>query len=347
MKTNKTLFLLLFAIVGLTFILPISESFSQQEKVKTIKEEVKKRVVKKEPLPPKEPLSAKDILGKSGTILLIIAIALIAYLLIKLAYRKFNTVITKEDTIRESDRILRMRTLSHLGYWLATIGLILAVVYMVLKELGVDVAPLLAGMGIMGLAFGFGGQYLIRDIITGIFILFEDQFHINHVIKVNDVAGLVEKITLRVTVLRDLQGSVIYIPNGEIKTVTNLTKEWSRALFNIGVAYKENVDHVMEVIKELGKEIKEDPYFGRLILKDLEMLGVDSFGDSSVNIKFMIQTIPIKQWEVGREFNRRLKNRFDELGIEIPFPHQTLYWGSDTDNDPMKKFFEANGGKQA
>lgn len=280
----------------------------------------------------------KTLLTKVGIISLILGLSLVAYLIIKIAYRKFNLFITEEGVIRESDRTLRLRTLAQLGYWLAVIGLILATVYMLLREFGVDVAPILAGMGIVGLAFGFGGQYLIRDIISGIFILFEEQYHINHVIQVNGVSGLVEKITLRITVLRSLEGNVIFIPNGEIKTVVNLTKEWSRALFDLGIAYKENVDKVIDIIKELGKEIRQDPYFGKLILEDLEMLGVDSFGESSVNLKFMIKTIPIKQWEVAREFRRRIKNRFDELGIEIPFPHRTIY---------MKNSFQSkiDGGK--
>lgn len=288
----------------------------------------------------------KGFLAKTVTAIIIILVGLLLYLVIGKAYRKFQQLITKEGVIRESDSTLRFKTLLQLAYWVGTIVLFLAILYMVLNEFGVNVAPLLAGMGIVGLAFGFGGQYLIRDIISGIFVLFEDQFHVNDVVKIGDLAGLVQKINLRVTVLRDLEGRVIFIPNGEIKSVINYTKEWSRALFDIGVAYKENVDHVMDVIKQLGKEMREDPYYSKLILNDLEMLGVDSFGDSEVTIKFMIQTLPIKQWEVSREFRRRLKNRFDELGIEIPFPHRTLYWGVGPENDFMKKYFEANQSKK-
>jgi small conductance mechanosensitive channel len=199
---------------------------------------------------------------------------------------------------------------------------------MVLKNFGIDVAPLLAGAGIVGLAVGFGGQYLIRDVINGVFILLEDQYRVNDVVKIGEHGGLVESINLRITKLRDLEGRVIYIPNGEIKTVVNFTKDYAQALLTVGVAYKENVDKVLSVIKDLGKEIKQDPCFGKLILDDLEMLGVDDFGDSQVTIKFRMKTLPIKQWEVAREFRRRLKNRFDELGIEIPFPHRTLYWGA-------------------
>ncbi len=352
MKSRLIHFSLTFTISVFIFFSSTSFLFSQENPPQTAKEKIASVKATADKISAKASnfqWSTESFLTTSGTVLLILLIALIAYLLIGFAYRRFNKVITKEDVIRESDRTLRMRTLSQLGYWLGTVGLIVGTLYMILKECGIDVAPILAGMGILGLAFGFGGQYLIRDIITGIFILFEDQYHINHVVKLNDVAGLVEKITLRVTVLRDLQGRVIFVPNGEIKTVINYTKEWSRALFSIGVAYKENVDHVMEVIKELGAEIRKDKYFGKLILKDMEMLGVDSFDDSQVTIKFMMRTIPIKQWEITREFNRRLKNKFDELGIEIPFPHRTLYWGTGEDNNSMKKYFEdqTHGGKQA
>ncbi|MFC1480554.1 mechanosensitive ion channel family protein [Candidatus Omnitrophota bacterium] len=209
---------------------------------------------------------------------------------------------------------------------------------MVLENHGFNVAPLLAGAGIIGLAFGFGGQYLIRDLINGLFILIEGQYRINDVVKIGEYGGLVEDINLRITTLRDLGGRVIIIPNGEIKTVVNYTREYAQALFDVGVAYKESVDKVMDVIKEVGNEMRKDPYFGRLILDDLEMFGVDEFSDSAVIIKFRVKTLPIKQWEVMREFRRRLKNRFDELGIEIPFPHRTLYWGTGKDNEWVKGF---------
>lgn len=181
---------------------------------------------------------------------------------------------------------------------------------------------------------------MIRDLINGLFILIEGQYRINDVVKIGEYGGLVESIDLRITTLRDLEGRVIIIPNGEIKTVVNYTKEFAQALLNIGVAYKENVDRVMDVIKDVGNEMRGDEYFGKLILDELEMLGVDDFADSAVIIKFRMKTLPIKQWEVMREFRRRLKNKFDELGIEIPFPHRTLYWGVGEDNTWPKDLAE-------
>ena len=241
--------------------------------------------------------------------------------------KRFGKFLSKKEVIREDETVLRLKTFIHVLRWLGSILIIGLGLYMLLENFGINVAPLLAGAGIVGLALGFGGQYLIRDLINGIFILFEGQFRVNDVVKIGDLAGLVESMNLRVTQLRDLEGRVIFIPNGEIKTVINFTKGHSQALLDIGVAYKEKVDDVMKVMKDLAKQMRNDPYFGKLILEDMEMLGVDAFVDSAVIIKCRMKTLPIKQWEVAREYRRRLKNRFDELGIEIPFPHRTLYWG--------------------
>jgi moderate conductance mechanosensitive channel len=283
-------------------------------------------------------VSEEGWIEKGMSVGLILLIGVAVFFLLELGIKFFQRALTKKDVIRESALVLRLKTLSKLFHWVAVIAVIGVVSYSILEHLGVDVRPLLAGLGIIGLAFGFGGQYLIRDLINGIFILMEGQYRINDVVKIGDHGGLVEDVNLRITTLRDLGGRVIIIPNGEIKTVINFTKYYAQALLDIGVAYKENVDRVMDVIKELGREMRKDEYFSKLILDDLEMLGVDEFADSQVTIKFRIKTLPIKQWEVSREFRRRVKNRFDELGIEIPFPHQTLYWGADKDNDWMKEF---------
>lgn len=270
----------------------------------------------------------------------IIFIGIILFLILKLGLKRFERLISHKDAIREDESTLRIKTLISLFNWLGSIVIFGIVIYMVLENFGLNMAPLLAGAGIVGLAFGFGGQYLIRDLINGLFILVESQYRVNDVVKINEYGGLVESINLRITTLRDLEGRVVIIPNGEIKTVVNFTKDYSQALFDVGIAYEENVDEVMEVIKKLGSEMRKDKHFGRIILDDLEMFGVDAFEDSGVTIKFRIKTLPIKQWEVAREFRRRLKNRFDELGIEIPFPHRTLYMGKGKDNDWLRGFAE-------
>jgi moderate conductance mechanosensitive channel len=271
---------------------------------------------------------------------IVILIGLLLLLLLKFGVRKFEQMLTKKDVIRESETTLHIKTIAKLFRWLGIIAIVLGVFYIVAENHGLNLAPLLAGVGIASIAFGFGGQYLVRDIINGLFILIEGQYRINDVVKIGQYGGLVEDINLRITTLRDLEGRVIIIPNGDVKEVVNYTREYAQALLDIGVAYKENVDNVMEVIKQICAEMRKDKYFGRLILGDVEMLGVDDFADSQVTIKFRVKTLPIKQWEVSRELRRRIKNRFDELGIEIPFPHTTLYWGTGKENQWVKALAE-------
>ncbi len=266
------------------------------------------------------------------------------FLGLRFALKHFEGFLSRDAVIREDETILRLKTFSHVMKWLGSILIVAFGVYMLLESFGLNVAPLLAGAGVVGLALGFGGQYLIRDIINGIFILIEGQFRVNDVVKIGDLSGLVEAVNLRITQLRDLEGRVIYIPNGEIKTVINFTKGYSQALFDIRIAYKEKVDDVMAVMKDVAAGMRGDPYFGKLILDDMEMLGVDDFVDSAVIIKCRMKTLPIKQWEVSREYRRRIKNRFDELGIEIPFPHRTLYWGAGVQATDNEKNIPATGG---
>ncbi len=209
--------------------------------------------------------------------------------------------------------------------------IIVVAVLMVLKELGVDIGPVLAAAGVVGIAVGFGAQQLVKDIINGFFILLDDQIRVGDVVQIADKGGLVENVNLRMITLRDLAGNVHFVRNGEITVVTNMTKEYSRYVFDIGVAYRENVDEVIEVIKLVDETLRNDMAYKYDILEPIEILGLDKFGDSAIIIKARTKTKPIRQWAVGREFNRRLKMKFDELNIEIPFPHTTLYMGQDKD----------------
>ncbi len=170
-------------------------------------------------------------------------------------------------------------------------------------------------------------QSLIKDFFVGFMVLLEQQYMVNDVVEIGAIKGQVERISLRITVLRDLEGRVHFVPHSQINTVTNLTHGWSRAVFEIGVAYKESVDRVMQVLTALACDLRRDDTFGRSILTDPVMLGVDSLGDSSVVIKFYLETRPLQQWTIKREMLRRIKNEFDRLGIEIPFPHMTIYRG--------------------
>lgn len=199
----------------------------------------------------------------------------------------------------------------------------------IIGHLGIHIAPLLATAGIAGIAIGFAGQSLIKDIINGFFLLLWDQIRVDDYVQIAEKRGLVEMINLKMTVLRDFNGNVHYIPNGTIDIVTNMTKDYSRYLFEIGVAYREDVDEVIEVIKEIDSGLREDADFMEDILEPIEIFGLDKFADSALIIKARTTTKPSKQWRVAREFNRRLKKKFDEMGIEIPFPHRTLYIGED------------------
>lgn len=272
-------------------------------------------------------------LATSGLRVVLIAIAIIVLLaLLKRAVAKLRNFL--EGTIPSQAQIKRAYTLTHIVRDVARIVIFFAGVMMILSEIGIDLGPLLAAAGLGGLAIGFGAQSLVKDLISGFFILLENSVRVGDVVEVAGVSGLVEEIELRTIRLRDLSGNVHVVPNGVIDKVKNMTKDYSYSLFNIGVAYREDVDEVMGVLREIAEDVRKDPQFADDILEPLEMLGVDQFADSAVIIKCRIKTQPIKQWRVGREMNRRIKKTFDARGIEIPFPHQTIYWGDPKQGTP-------------
>ncbi|WP_455223060.1 mechanosensitive ion channel domain-containing protein [Kaarinaea lacus] len=197
--------------------------------------------------------------------------------------------------------------------------------FLVLEEAGVDIKTILGGAAIIGLAFAFGAQNLMRDYFSGIMILLEDQYELGDVVTVGNVTGVVERVNMRATVLRDLEGRVHFIPNGEIKQVTNRTYEWAQAVFDINVSYKENVDEVMTLLMDLARQLQQEPEFKDDILSDPVMLGVDKFGDAAVTIKFIIKTRGNRMWPIRRELLRRIKNKFDEVGIQIPVPQREVF----------------------
>ena len=201
-----------------------------------------------------------------------------------------------------------------------------------LSNLGLDVGALIAGAGIAGLAISFAAQNLVRDVINGFFILLEDQYGVGDIVKIGDVAGGVERMNLRLTVLRDLEGKVHFIPNGQINQVTVMSRDWARALVDVGVAYKEDVDRALAVIRDEAERFYRDPAWQEKFTEaPPEVLGVNELGDNAVVIRVLFTTKPKAQWAVAREFNRRIKNRLDAEGIEIPFPQRTLWFG-----EPLK-----------
>ncbi len=237
----------------------------------------------------------------------------------------------------------RARTLLPLLRNALLVVLSVMVSMIVLSEIGVDIGPLLAGAGVVGLAIGFGAQTLVKDVITGAFLLFEDAISVGDVVSVAGISGSVEGLSIRSIRLRDLSGNVHTIPFSAVSAVTNMTKEFSFYLLDIGVAYREDTDYVTEVVQQIAEEMRAEPEWSAVILEPLEVLGVDRFADSAVIIKARLKTVPVKQWSVGREFNRRMKKRFDALGIEIPFPHQTIYFGIDKEGGAPPARFRMDG----
>jgi small conductance mechanosensitive channel len=221
----------------------------------------------------------------------------------------------------------RADTLTYVLRDVARVFILAVGTMMILSEIGIDLKPLLAAAGLGGLAIGFGAQSLVKDVIAGFFILLEDSISVGDVVEVAGVSGVVEEVKLRTITLRDVSGSVHVVPNGIVDRVKNMTKDYSYFVFDIGVAYREDVDRVMAVLLEIAADLRSDPLYAADILEPLDMLGVDRFDDSAVIVRCRLKTLPGQQWRIGREMNRRIKKTFDAKGIEIPFPHRTIYWG--------------------
>lgn len=196
---------------------------------------------------------------------------------------------------------------------------------MILREIGFDVAPILAGAGIVGLAVGFGAQNLVRDVISGLFMLMENQLSVGDVVVINGTGGLVEQVNLRTTVLRGLDGTVHVFPNGAITTMSNMTSEFSFYVFDVRVSYREDTDRIADILRSVGAEIQKDPELGAFMLEPVEIIGVDQLGESVVIVKARVKTLPGRQWSVGREMNRRIKQRFDAEQVETPFPRLNVF----------------------
>ena len=231
----------------------------------------------------------------------------------------------------------RANTLVSVFRGIGRVFIVVVAIIMVLDEVGIPVAPVLAGFGIAGVAIGFGAQYLIRDLIAGIFIILENQYRVGDVVNVAGIGGLVEDITLRKTVLRDLDGIVHHVPNGNIQTASNYTRNFSRVNLNISVGYGTDLDHAISVINRVGKELAEDKKWREIIKSPPQVLRVDNLGDSGIDIKILGDVEPIRQWDVMGELRLRLKKTFDAEGIEIPWPHTKVYFGNPLPDSPKKK----------
>ena len=267
------------------------------------------------------------MIGTGTRLAVILILTLIGLNITRSASTRLFTLFTKGKDGTELKK--RADTLSSVVRYVLMAMILAVAAMMSLKELGLDIGPILAGAGVVGLAVGFGAQSLVKDIISGFFILLEDQIRVGDVVQIADKSGLVEKVTLRMVILRDFAGTVHYIPNGQIAVVSNMTKSFSFYVFDVGVGYNEDIENVMEALRKIDEEVRAESEVKADILEPLEICGLDKFGDSAIIVKARVKTRPIKQWSVGREYNLRIKKRFDELGIEIPFPHVTLYMGED------------------
>jgi small conductance mechanosensitive channel len=255
--------------------------------------------------------------------LLVVIVGLIAYALVRtttLLVSRFEHQVSQGTTLDALERAKRARTLGSLIQKIATVAISSVAVLIILDQFGVNIAPVLTGAGIAGLAVGFGAQTLVRDFISGFFLILEDQIRVGDVAAINGTGGLVEQINLRTIVLRDEEGAVHVFPNGAIITLANRSKDFSYYVINVALPYNEDTDRVTEIIKQVGEDLRRDDRYGPFILDSLDILGVDAYGDWAMQFKIRIKTMPQKQWEVGRELRKRIRIALDRAGVKVPFP---------------------------
>ena len=264
----------------------------------------------------------------------LLATIVLCYALIRitgLLVTRFEHELNRGTSLDALERAKRARTLGSVINKVVTIALSSVALLMVLTAVGLNIAPVLTGAGILGLAVGFGAQTLVRDIISGFFLILEDQVRVGDVAAINGTGGLVEAINLRTIVLRDGEGTVHVFPNGAITTLANRSKDFSYYVIDLGISYREDPDRVADLLRQIGAEMQADTRYAPFILDAVEILGVDSFGDWSMVLKMRIKTVPLKQWDVGREFRKRLRRRFEQEGIEVPFPERVVKVREDDD----------------
>lgn len=266
------------------------------------------------------------VVNSGPSVLTIIVGSFFAGWVVLLLLRKaIKRVVEQQNAdLSEIEQKQRTETLQSVASTTVRILITVVVIMVLLSEFGVDIGPLLAAAGVAGVALGFGAQYLIRDLISGFFIIAEDQYSVGDVVCLGDTCGSVEEVTLRMTKLRDLDGVAHYVPNSEVKVASNMSQRFSRVNLNVGVAYESDIDNVIEVINRVGDEMAEDPEWAQHIIEAPQFFRVDELGDSAIYLKILGDVRPGQQWAVSGELRRRLKNVFDEEHIEIPFPQQVL-----------------------
>lgn len=281
----------------------------------------------------------EDLLGHALRITMVLVLAWIAMKVLRIFVGRLERNLIAQSAVEgepPSESQKRIETITRLIRQGLLLALWITAGLVILQELGVEVGPIMASAGIAGVALGFGAQNLVRDVISGFFIILENQIRVGDVAVINGTGGLVEKINFRTTVLRDNAGTVHVFPNGTINTLANMTNEWSAYVFNLRVAYHENVDKVVEVIRSVGQQMLADDKFKSKMLGEPEIFGIDALSDSAIVIQGRLKTKPIRQWDVGREFLRRIKLAFEANAIEIPFPQQSVRFSTGQNALPLQ-----------
>lgn len=270
----------------------------------------------------------KNFLNNWLNIIIIVAALLVVIVIVKIITSRIRRLVKRK--ISDEKMIIKKRTytltsvISNLIIVISTVAAMLVIA----DQIGISITPLLAGVGVVGIVIGFGAQSLIKDLINGTFILLEQWYQINDIITIGDASGIVEKFNLRTTVIRDIEGALHFIPNGEITRLSNLTHTWSRALVNVSVHYSENTDRVVEVLEGIFNDLMEDKKYRDSILERPTILGdggVSELGDSAVVFTVICKVKPAEQWTIGKQLRKRIKDKFDLLGIEIPYPCTNIY----------------------
>jgi small conductance mechanosensitive channel len=239
-----------------------------------------------------------------------------------------------ESPLAGERRVQRARTIGSVLKSVSTGVVAVVILLMVLAEFGINIGPLIAGAGVLGVALGFGSQTLVKDFLSGVFMIVEDQYGVGDVVDLGEASGSVEAVGLRVTRIRDVSGTVWYVRNGEILRVGNMSQGWARAVLDIGVAYGEDVGRVQDLLRDVAHRMTEDPEWGALVMEEPEVWGVEALSADSVVVRLVVKTVPLEQWKVARELRRRIKARFDREGVEIPFPQRAVWMRTDDPRHP-------------
>ena len=284
-----------------------------------------REAARREPERPRDLLHPDVLLGSALRIAGAVVVAVVLWWALLLIVRRIERSLGQPQPGMLTVSEQRTRTLVGLLRSVGRVIIVMIFLFMLMSAIGLDLGPLLAGAGVVGLAISFGAQSLVKDVISGMFILIENQFAVGDVVRIEGVSGAVERMTLRMVALRDVHGVVHIVPNGQITKVSNLTRTWARVVLDVNVAYKADTDHAIEVMRGVGRDLWDDEEWKALLVEAPEVPGIESFDSGSVTIRMTAKTLPLKQWDVARELRRRLKRRLDEEDIEVPLG-QTLLW---------------------